>query len=184
MIDERVEDGMSEQEAVAAIGTPKQIAESIWKEMPFFKVVKANVKHVFQTKKKDREQKQTKNVTATVLFWVGSPIWRCLGLALIASWFAVLVAIYASLWATVVSLWAGFVSIAAGAAVGTLGSVVWFAVGNVGGGLFLLGAGVLLAGLSGFFYYACLFATKAVAVTSKYLWVWTKMLFVKKEKIQ
>ena len=184
MIDERVEDGCSEMQAIAAIGTPKQIAESVWKEMPFFKVVKANVKQAFQTKKKDRAQKQTRNVTAKVLFWIGSPIWISLGIALIAALFAVFVSVYASLWAAVASLWAGFVSIVAGAAVGMLGSVVWFAVGNVGGGLFLLGAGILLAGLAILFYYGCLYATKAMAVTSKYLCIWTKMLFVKKEKIQ
>lgn len=184
MIDERVEDGMSEQEAVAAIGTPKQIAESIWKEMPFFKVVKANVKQAFQTKKKDREQKQTKNVMATVLFWVGSPIWLCLGLALIASLFAVLVAIYASLWATVVSLWAGFVSIVAGAAAGVLSGTVYFIQANVGGGMFLLGCGILLIGLAVFMHYTCVYASKAMRVLSKQLIVWTKMLFVKKEKIQ
>lgn len=184
MIDERMDDGCSEEQALAAIGSPKQIAESVWKEMPFFKVVKANVKQAFQKKKKDREQKQTRNVTAKVLFWVGSPIWLSLGIALIATLFAVLVAIYASLWATVVSLWAGFVSVAAGAVAGVFGSILWFGLGNVGGGLFLLGAGVLLAGLSGFLYYACRYATKAMVITSKYIWIWTKMLFVKKEKIQ
>ncbi len=183
MIDERMEEGCSEQEAVAMVGTPKQIAENVWKEMSFGKVLKASVKNAFQTKKKNKEQKP-RNVTATVLFWVASPIWLIISIALIATLVSVFVAVYASLWAAVVSFWAAFACIAVGAVAGVFGCGLWIALGNVAGGLFLLGAGIVLAGLAVFAYYACLYTTKAVCVVAKYLFIWTKLLFVKKEKIQ
>ena len=183
MIDERMDDGCSEEQAVAAIGTPKQIAESVWKEMSFFKVVKASVKNTLQKKKKENQEK-SHNKTATVLLWAGSPIWGSLLIALIATAFAVVVSVYASLWAVVVSLWAGFVCVSAGALGGLLGLVLLLMQGNIGGGLFLFGSAIALAGLMAFFYYGCIYTTKGMCIVSKKLWIWTKMLFVKKEKVQ
>lgn len=168
MIDERVEDGMSEQEAVAQIGTPPQIAESIWKDMPFTKVLKARVK---------RKSLSTGNI---LLLALGSPIWLALGIVVLAG----LLSVYVCLWAAVISLWAVQITFIAGAAAGILSGTVYFIQANVGGGLFLLGCGILLIGLAVFMHYACVYASKAMGVLSKQFVVWTKMLFVKKEKIQ
>ncbi|MBQ3573350.1 MAG: DUF1700 domain-containing protein, partial [Clostridia bacterium] len=44
MIDDRIEDGMTEDEAVAAIGTPADAAAQIVMDMPLPKVVKATAK--------------------------------------------------------------------------------------------------------------------------------------------
>ncbi len=183
MIDDRVEEGLTEQQAIEAIGTPKQIAESVWKEMPFFKVVKASLKNTLQGKKKDKQAK-SHNTAATVLLWVGSPIWISLLIALVASGLAATISVYASLWAVVISLWAAFVSVAAGALGGVFSCVVLFVQGNIGGALFLLGGAIVLAGVSVVFYYGCLYASKGMWLVSKKLWIWTKMLFVEKEKIQ
>ena len=40
MIDDRIEEGLSEEEAVAAIGSPDEIAEQIIGEIPIKKIVK------------------------------------------------------------------------------------------------------------------------------------------------
>ena len=168
MIDERVEEGMSEQEAVAEIGTPSQIAESIWKDVPFTKVIKARVKH------------KTLGTGNILLLALGSPIWLSLGIVALAG----LLAVYVCLWAVAIALWAAQVTFIACAVAGIVSGGVYFFQANVGGGLFLLGCGILLVGLAIFMHYACVYASKAMGMLGKQLLIWTKMLFVKKEKIQ
>ena len=44
MIDDRIDDGMSEEEALSSLGTPENAAKQILMDMPLSKVVKAKVK--------------------------------------------------------------------------------------------------------------------------------------------
>lgn len=89
MIDDRIEDGMSEQEAVAALGSVHAIAAQIVAETPPIPkaIAKANT------------GSRTLNI---VLLAILSPIWVTLALA-----FACMVlAIYLAIWSVVVALWA------------------------------------------------------------------------------
>ena len=82
MIDDRVEDGLTEEEAVAEIGSPDEIASQIISETPLSKLVKQKVK--------TKRQLKTWEI---VLIAVCSPVWVPLLIALhnavVADYFAV-----------------------------------------------------------------------------------------------
>ena len=85
MIDDLVEEGLSEQEAIEKIGSIEDLAKQIREdsEMP--------------SGKKDR-----RGVGETILLILGAPLW----IALLLVGFSVLIAIYAVLWSLILALWA------------------------------------------------------------------------------
>lgn len=87
-IDDRMEDGMSEEEAVAAMGSAEIAAEVILGELP------AVPRAVAKTRRKSR-----------VLLWVlaiaGSVVWVPLGLAFVVA----AVAVYLSIWIAAACIW-------------------------------------------------------------------------------
>ena len=98
MIDDRMEEGFSEGEAVAAVGSAQEIAAQVVAEIPFAKIAKERIK-----------SKRRLSASEIVLLALGSPIWLSLGIAV----FAVILSIYVLLWAVMISLWSVFVSLAA-----------------------------------------------------------------------
>ena len=170
MIDDRMEEGLSEEEAVAAIGSADEIAAQIMEDVPFAKIVKEKLK-----------PKRRLNAWENVLLVLGFPIWFSL-LAVVP--FAVIVSLFASLWAVIVSLWAVFASLV-GSAVGALiGGIVFIAIGHVPVGIALIGASLICAGLSVFSFFGCKAATKGSVWLTKWSVLWTKNLFIGKEKAQ
>ena len=140
MIDDRVEDGLSEAETVAELGPAEELAARIVAETPLPVLVRE--------KMKDRRRLRAWELALLIL---GFPLWFPLLLAA----GVVLFSLYIVLWTLVVSLIAVAVSFAAA----VLGSIVMGAVvsvqGNVAQGLALLSAGLILAGLSIFLFFGC-----------------------------
>lgn len=169
MIDDRMEDGLSEEEAVTEVGTPATIAEDILKEMPLAKLVKARVK-----------PKGRMAVWEIVLLVLGSPLW----LSLLITLFAAVLSLYIALWSVVISLWA--VELALGVAViaGVVALPVSLIQGNVWAGVALLGVGVFAAGLCMFGFYGCLYATKGACLLGKKLFRFVKRCFIRKEAVR
>ena len=91
MIDDRVEDGLTEEEAVLKIGNVEDVAAQIVAEIPLSKIVKEKVK---------RKGKPSGGVVALLV--LGAPIW----LSLIVAAVAVVLALYVAVGAVVISLWA------------------------------------------------------------------------------
>ena len=88
MIDDKIEEGLSEEEAVASIDAPKDIAAQIMREIK-------------TQKRKTREKRKLKPWEITVLI-LGSPLWITLlsvGGAVILSIFAVMLSLNLALWA-------------------------------------------------------------------------------------
>lgn len=166
MIDDRMEDGISEEEAVAAIGSVAEVSQQILADHP-------NMEPVAETPPSRRRRKAWE----IVLLAVGSPIW----LSLLIAGFAVALSLYAVLWALVICLWAVSVSAGASAVGGTAGAVVMIATGNTWGGVALLGAALLCAGLSIVLFWLSKLATIGCAKLSKRLFLWIKSLFTRKE---
>lgn len=165
MIEDRMEEGLSEEEAVAAVGSVEEVAAQIAAEIP--------------TKKEKKQPKEERKVWKTVLLIAGSPIW---GSLLIAA-FAVVLALYISLWAVVVALWAAF-GAACGCTFGGLAaSLVCFFYG-AGSAFAMLGMTFVCAGLSIFLFYGCKLATKGVLWLGKRLCLWSKKCFSKEEGVQ
>lgn len=166
MIDDRMEEGVSEKEAVARIGSVDEIASQILAEIPLAKLIKE--------KMKPNRRFKTWEI---VLLAVGSPIW----LSLLLSAFAVLISLYAVLWSGVISAWAVFVSSAACVLWGIVGGIVVAILQNGWSGLATIGMGIFCAGLTIFLFYGCKAATKGMVWLTKKMVLGTKRCFVKKE---
>lgn len=163
MIDDRIEEGCTEEDAVLDIGCVDEVASQIIAEIPLIKIAKERIK-----------PKRRFKTWEIILLALGSPIWFSLGI----SAFAVILSLYASLWAGIISLWAVFASFAACAFCGvTVG--IFFAIGYSGiTGIAVIGAGIFLAGLSIFAFFACKLATKGALLLAKSIALGIKKLFV------
>lgn len=148
MIDDRIEEGLLEEEAVNAVGNVDEIAEQILKETPI---------------KKDTAEKKSAGTWKVLFLVLGSPIW----LSLIVAVVAVAVSLYAVVWAVAVSLWAVFVSLVAVGAVGPIMGIIYLCMGFGTTGFVTLGAGLACAGLAVFAYSGCLATTKATLLLTK-----------------
>ena len=169
MIDDRVEEGLDEQGAVAAIGTVEEIATQIVAETPFVKLARERLR-----------PKRRLAAWETVLILVGAPIW----LSLVIAAFSVALSLYAVLWSLVISAWAIFASFAACAPAGVLVGAVFAVGGRPIAGLFMIAAGLCLGGLTIFAYFDCKAATRGTVVLSAKLILGMKKSFIKKEEEQ
>jgi len=150
MIDDRVEEGLSEEDAVAAMGSVDEIigrdrGESCAEERAL-------------PTPKPRKERRRLRAWEIVLICVGSPIWFSLGVAA----FAVLISLYAVLWSLVAATWAVFAAFAAGSVGGLAVSVVRIVLGDAPQGIALIGASLALAGLAIFVFFGALAAVKGI----------------------
>ena len=168
MIDDRIEDGRTEQEAVADLGPLDEIAAQIVADIPLLQIAKKRIKPTRRLK-----------AWEIVLLAVGSPVWASLLIAALA----VLIALYASFWAIIVSLWAAFGSLA-GCALGGVISGLALSVGaNLPAGMALISAGAVCAGLSVLLFFACKAATKGLVVLAGKTVLAVKRCLIKKEGV-
>lgn len=167
MIDDQTEDGLTEEEAVAVVGSVDEIATQAVAQTPFTNIAKERIKF-------DRKPRAWE----IVLLALGSPIW----LSLIIAAAAVIFSLYVVLWAVIVSLWAVFVSLAA-SVIGCMGeSVILIIRGNGGLGAIAIGGGFICAGLSVFMFYGCKSATRGILAFTKKISLWLKNRFIKREE--
>ena len=169
MIDDRMEDGLTEDEAVAELGSVDEVAGQILSDIPLSTLVKEKIR--------PKRRLRTAEIALLVL---GSPIW----LSLLIAVFAVVFSLYVSLWAAVISLWAVFVSLAACFLGGVAACVILSVSGSAAPGLALLAAGLLCAGLSVFLFYGCRAATKGMLLLTKNMATRIKICFIGKEAAQ
>lgn len=166
MIDDRVEEGLTEEEAVAAIGSVDEIVAQIIGDIPLTKIAAEKIKPKRQLKSWE-----------ILLLVLGSPVW----FSVLVAAAAVVFALYASLWAVIVSLWAVFASAvccAVGVFVGGIGLIL---AGHGLSGIAMIGMGFICAGLSVFLYYGCKAATEGTVALTKKVALWVKKCFVKRE---
>ena len=131
IIDDRIEEGMTEEQAIGSMETIGAIAEQALQDAPLSKLIRA---------------KKPRNLSAgtIVLLVLGSPVW----LPLLIAAFAIVLAMFVVIWSLIVSLWAvvvsfvaaGLVSIATGPFVGGMPITLFY----IGGGLALIGLSLLL----------------------------------------
>ena len=161
-IDDRLEDGLTEEEAVAQLGSIEDIIKKILGDVPTVVTVK---------------EKRGVNPLMIVLLILGSPLW----ISLLLAAFCVVFSLYALVWSVVAMLWAVDVSVAA-IAVGCLaGGVLLFARGNVAGGFACIACMLFCAGVSILGFYGCLYTTKGTAWLTKKSILWLVSLFKRKE---
>lgn len=169
MIDDRIEEGLSEDDAVLQIGLVNEIVAQIIGDNPLSKLVKERI----TPKKKLR-------IWEIILLTLGSPIW----LSLLIAAFAVIISLYISLWSIIISFWAIFVSVIA-CALGSVASGIIIALsGKYLICLAMIGAGIIFTGLSIFFFYGCKLATRGILLLTKKIAYSIKNSFVRKEDAQ
>ncbi len=152
MIDDRIEDGASEAEAVAAVGSVEDIAAQVLGEVSLPKLIK--------NKLKPRRKLGGWEITLLIL---GFPLWFPL---LIAA-FAVLLSVYITIWAVIIALYAADLSLGCGALAAAAGGVAMLATGYGAFALMSFGAACLLAGLTVFMLLGCNLATKGLIALSR-----------------
>ncbi len=163
MIDERMEEGLTEEEAVAAIGSVDEIVAQITAELP-------------PQKKIERAKPKKRKAWEIVLLVLGSPLW----LSLLLAAFAVVFSLYISLCAILISLWAVFGSFV-GCGFGLLvGGIVLAFFGRTIPGAALIGSGLVCAGLSILLFFGCRALTKLSIRLVK--WIFMPKRNAKKEK--
>lgn len=167
IIDDRMEDGMSEEEAVATVGSPAQVASKIWGDIP-----------IPAFDKEQTAPRRSLRAWEIVLLVLGSPIW----LSLLAAAAVVIIAVYIVMWSALAVLYAAEIVFGVGAVFGIVYSTVILIQGSIGTGLFLLGAGIVLAGLSILTFHGCIYATRGLLWLSKRIFLGIISCFVRKEK--
>ncbi|MBQ8388654.1 MAG: DUF1700 domain-containing protein [Clostridia bacterium] len=165
MIDDRIEEGLSEEEAVDGVGSVEDIADQILSEVPPARV--------------EVKEKRKLGAGVIVLLALGSPIWLSLAVAA----FAVLIAFYAVLWSLVAVVWSVFAALVAAGFGGIIGGITVAIVSNAFAGLALIAAALFCAGLAIFLFFGCLSATVGSAILTKKTFIGIKNLIVRKEKI-
>ena len=153
MIDDRIEDGLSEEAAVAAIGDLDEIVKNILAETPVAEPAKQAVK-----------QKRKLSWWEIVLLVLGFPVW---GSLLIAA-AAVVFSVWIGLWSVVISLYATAVALGASAIGCILGS--FFMIGSMGEAMVAWGAALLCAGLAILLFMLGNLAAKGMVALTKLTW--------------
>ena len=166
ILDDLVENGMTEAEAVASLGSVDAIAEEILMDIPLPKLVKAKI----------RKGRRLTGTEITLLI-VGFPIWA----PLLISAFAVVFSVYVSLWAVVISLYATDLALAGCALGGLVGAIMMFVGGQPASALLFLGAMLVLAGLSVLLFLGCNAAAKGACKLGKLTLRGIKACFIRKE---
>jgi uncharacterized membrane protein len=166
MIDDRMEEGLTEEEAVAAIGNLEEIVQQILGETPRPPVV-------VEPAKKAEPAKGSTKTWLIILLVLGSPVW----IPLLASAIGTVIGIYVSLWFVVIALYAAFLALA----VSSVGCIVgsFFMFGGITGGIVAWGAALVCAGLAILLLLLANLAAKGMVKLTKLVW---NSIFRRKER--
>ncbi len=167
MIDDRFEEGVSEEEAVREIGNVDKVISQIIADTPLSKLVKE--------KMKPKKRLHAWEITLIVL---GSPIW----ISLLVAAFAIILSLYAVLWSVLISLWATFACVAACVFGFVAAGIVFCFSGKGLSGAAMIGAGIACVGISIFLFFGCTAATKGTLLLTKKICFCVKKCFLKKEE--
>ena len=147
ILDDSMEDGMTEQEAVAQLGSPLEVAQRIRMDMPLTTLVRA------------RAKRRHMRAWEIVLLILGSPVW----LPVLLSVVLILLSVYIVIWAILICLYVVAAALAV-SFVGAVGLAVWtIRSQDLLHGTFLLGCGLICGGLSILLFLVSKGLTRAVA---------------------
>lgn len=159
LIDDIVEEGVTEEEAVAGLGKIDDIAKDAVNEIPVTAFVK------------DKVKKRKITPLTIVLIIMASPIWA----PVLLSAAAVVFSIYITVWAVIAAFFAVFAGFAAGAPLGIVEAGFMAFSGNTPDAIFVFGCALILAGAAIYlFYLAVLTAKSAIRATA---WTMRKLKF-------
>ena len=135
IIEDNIEDGLTEEQAVSKLGSVDEIARQIASQIPLAKIVKHNAK-----------PKRSLKTWEIVLLIALSPIWFSLLIGL----FAGVISVYAVLWSVIICIWAVAGALCVVGSLSAIGGVVLSFIKGAEGatilglGLFSLGLGIFM----------------------------------------
>lgn len=166
IIEDRMEEGMTEPEAVADVGSVQDLVAQILSETPLPKLVHAKVK-----------PKRPLKTWEIVLLVLGSPVW----VPLLFAGILMVLACYAVLWAVIVSLYVLDLSLALSGVAFILAAFFQLNAQQVLSQLFFVGIGLVCGGLSVFLFFASGKIAAWILRLSKQAVLAVKFRVVKKE---
>ena len=165
MIDDAIEDGMSEEEAVASLGSIQETEAQIRSDSE-------PPEKTSPVQAVPRKQKKGPSTAVIIALIVGSPIWLGLIFALLG--------IYISIWVVILSLYVADLSMAV-AGIASVIAFPFFVGENVFGAFLNLAAGLFCAGLSVFMFHGILLLCKALIRLTTICFNGVRSWFVREE---
>ena len=165
MIDDRIEEGLTEEEAVSGLGTAEEIADQILAEIPLTRLVRERIK-----------PKRSLRAWEIVLLVLGFPVW----FPILISLAAVAFSIYVVIWSVLISLYAVDLALAVSAVGGIALAVRALIQGQTAQAAAFIGGSLLCAGLTILLFLGCVKATKGAVILTKKIGKWIKSLFIRK----
>lgn len=167
MIDDRIEDGMSEKEATAALGSINEIADKILYDTPLAILVKSKMKQ-----KKETQKNSTLLIILAVL---GSPIWLSLFIALLA----VFISFYVVVGSLILSVFTVVFAVGLSGILLLPAAVLIISENHIAV-MGLVGAGLILVGLSVLLFFPAKYAASGLIRLSAMIIKGVKSLFIGK----
>lgn len=161
MVDDRIEDGMSEEEAVAALGSIDEIRSRILEEIPIGRIVKERI-----------TPKRTFSAMEIILLILGAPVW----LPLLLAFIIVGLALYLTFWIIILSLYVVDLSVFLSGIAGIVAAIINpFGIGNR---IFFAGCGIALLGVAVLLFFGFNQISKGMLFISKKIGLGIKKLFI------
>ena len=171
MIDDRMDDGLTEEEAVSKMESPAVIANRIISESNYPPVI---------VNQQPQKQKQKGNYTALwiTLAVLGFPIWG----SLLLTFICVVLTVYISIWAVIISLFAAAIALAV-SAVGCMIAGAVISSSSVFAFIFSIGAALVCAGISILMFIVSIAAAKGIVKITAYLFRKLRSAFSRKKGV-
>ena len=152
LIDDKIEEGLKEEDVIESIGSVDEIIDQIINDMPLSKIAKDQIK-----------PKRKLSALEVTLIIIGSPIWLTLLLSLVA----VLFSLYIVGWSLIISIWAIFISLISVLVAGITLAVVSLFSNSALVALSYLGVTLIILGLTILIHYVCKIMTKVYIKLTK-----------------
>lgn len=165
MINDRMDEGKTEEEAVAEIGSVEDVVREIAKDTPLVKLVKE--------KMKPRRRIRTWEIVLIVL---GFPLW----FPLLITALVLIMVFWILVWVLVIVTYTVEIALSVASVAGVVAFMAYFLNGEMN--YSAIGASIMCAGAAILFVFACIGATKGSIALTKAIITGIKMLFIGKKK--
>lgn len=165
---DRMDDGLTEEQAINAVGSADEVAEQILMDTPLPKLVSATVK-----------PKRTLKAWEIVLLVLGAPLW----IPVVASLFAValsVVCVLFSLMLTIIAVVFGFI---VGGFVAAIAGICGLLAGGGVAALAKIGGGLVMVGLGALLFLPCKSLVLWLFELCGRFFKWIKKQFVKRSNV-
>lgn len=174
-IDDRVEDGMSEAEATAAMGDIDSVVHTIESEMPLSTIVRQRVK---SSRERSEHSGGGHSVLWIVLAVLGSPVW----LSLVCVLGAVVAAIYISVMVFVAAIYIVLLALGLSSVFMLMYSVSRLFTVGLASALLALGVALATAGVCAALLWPCVTLSKSLVKLPVRFWRWLKGLIIDRRR--